>query len=174
MAITINGVLFDWTDTFAQSALEWVLREWPEIAHMGPLTLISCVDSSRREDLHSFNVPLFSRGSLRSDGVLVNTADLVALERSENLFHGFDELWFLEHEPSTVLPEVVITSETPLVSDNSGETRQLIANWMLAEGCALGIGDGCGLNLATTQPELADSLKRMAALIIERSEKELT
>lgn len=71
-------------------------------------------------------------------------------------FLGFDEVFFSRKRPTTPKPPtVVLTSEVP-VDDRDVEE---IDRWMSEAGCCLGLGDGCGLNFATYDLPIAESLR---------------
>ena len=110
-------------------------------------TLITCLDSSF--DIPSLlNTsqalePLRGKCSTVGQGILVSTRQLLAAERRQRIFFGFDELWFLDRRVVEPKPkELVITGPNRI----SEETVIGLAPWMEASGCSLGLGDGLGMN----------------------------
>lgn len=112
--------------------------------------LITCLDSN-------LDLPVLVRKSpeLRASGLrgrfvgtslLVRTKDLLAAERRERLFFGFDEVWFFSRSVLRPKPKkVCLIGPEKLTHPLSRE----LVTWMHANGCSLGLGDGCGLNFVT-------------------------
>ena len=125
----------------------------PIVAELLPnhrVSLVSAIDSSR----NVAELPSVSRFSAGHPGVrplgrgmLVDREHLAAMSP---FFTGFDEIWFFATAPSVPLPaEIRLTSEAP------AEPDPRLDAWFAQSGCALGLGDGIGLNYATPDARLA-------------------
>jgi len=78
-----------------------------------------------------------------------------------NLFTGFDEVYLFDARPVTPLPAGVgIVAPADLSVDALSPGLQ---SWMLESACALGLGDGIGMNLVTPHGSLATQLEALAA-----------
>ncbi len=77
-------------------------------------------------------------------GILLRTNDLLRAEKSQRIFHGFDEAWFFPKNKVSPKP----TSWTISGPDRiSGVGLSTCTQWMRDNECSLGLGDGVGLNL---------------------------
>jgi hypothetical protein len=132
-----------WIDTSIHDFLSEIEEPSSSMAY----ALITCLDSS-------FNVAslanenrklqaLKNQGKRVGQGVLLTTRRLLAVERQERLFFGFDEVWFFSHAEVAPKPKnVVITGPSKLTLPLPEQMRA----WMHRNGCSLGLGDGTGMN----------------------------
>jgi len=109
--------------------------------------LITCVDSN--PDPASLLETSPALKSLATEarplgrGLLVPTRRLLEIEAGDQIFFGFDEVWFFPGSVVEPKPESVC-----LVGPARPDQRALdrIGGWMSANDCSLGFGDGEGLN----------------------------
>jgi hypothetical protein len=76
-------------------------------------------------------------------GALVATRQLLAADRRDRLFFGFDEVWFFpSSEITRKPPDLIITGP------NFIDARQIERHgaWLASNHCSLGLGDGAGMN----------------------------
>ncbi len=79
-------------------------------------------------------------------GILVPAAALLDADGENQIFFGFDEVWFFPHDRIEPKPD-----SAWLVGPNRLDQEKLdkLGSWMTDNGCSMGIGDGCGLNIVT-------------------------
>jgi hypothetical protein len=132
-----------WMDSSVHHFLESID---PPPANM-KYALITCLDSSF--DVASMLAtsaalqPLKRQAEVVGPSVLVSTRRLLSAERKEQIFHGFDEVWFFpsaEVKPKPKQVSLVGPSRLPQ------ELPKALVRWMEEHGCSLGLGDGAGLN----------------------------
>ena len=66
-------------------------------------------------------------------------------------FTGFDEVWFFQTMPNIDSQPPSITSDRSLDDITDAfvtDTLSILPEWMRSSGCAIGFGDGAGLNYA--------------------------
>jgi hypothetical protein len=80
---------------------------------------------------------------------------------SRHLFTGFDEVWCFREEPTLAKPDAVsIVAPLNLSTDAvPGD----VADWMKSAGCALGLGDGIGMNYVCRDEQTALLLQALAS-----------
>ncbi len=79
-----------------------------------------------------------------------------------DVFTGFDEVWIFRNEfPSTTLES--LTSATSDGADFSAGMPASLAGAMDRTDCVLVLGDGCGLNYATTEDQITERFRSNAA-----------
>ena len=109
--------------------------------------LITCLDSSFdvRSMLEQSKHLKSVRGKcqLVGQGILLSTRQLLAAERVDRIFFGFDEVWFFPTSHAEPKPENLILTGPEKVSPQ--EIDQF-THWMLSSKCSLGLGDGVGMN----------------------------
>lgn len=144
---------FGWTpDLDVPSALGRVPPE-----RLCPLhVLVTMIDSTPRvRVLQSFLSILRELGADYvevDDDVLIDVPTLFALIRDRCFLTGFDEVWLFEDPPKVGKPQYLrMTSDKPL---RSGPSHELVT-WMRDANCLAGLGDGDGLNFATSDGTLA-------------------
>lgn len=123
--------------------------------------LVTCLDSSfDMEAVAKTNAMLNELEERRKvrfvgAGMLVRTRVLLAAERGQRLFFGFDEVWFCSRPPLTAKPKkLVIVGPDKIAPELFGK----LAAWMQANHCVLGLGDGVGLNFCAHVSGLARHL----------------
>jgi hypothetical protein len=109
--------------------------------------LITCLDSDtrtrsllrRRSDLQSGLVKVHPSMT----GVIVPSTLTQEANRREQLFFGYDEVWFFSTKKIGLKPKT-----TSIVGPNRIDQARLdkLGPWMSDNGCSLALGDGDGLN----------------------------
>jgi hypothetical protein len=109
--------------------------------------LITCLDSDF-EVSSLFQSSRHLKGLKRKfkpvgKGALVTTRQLLAAQRRERLFFGFDEIWFFPNSDITPKPANFV-----ITGPNRIDAHQIDrhAAWLASSHCALGLGDGTGMN----------------------------
>jgi hypothetical protein len=124
-----------------------------------PMVLIASIDSERRVAA----MPWAQAKISQDNSWALSTVPLVIAGRSlarltdtwASLSSGFDEIWVPTDFPVTVPPESAYLV-APRRLDTSLPSE--IEDWMPLCRCALGLGDGEGLNFVTSDAELAANL----------------
>lgn len=109
-------------------------------------TLVTCMDSCTDvQQVVSRNSGLRQLSSQAvGQGVLFETAELISVDRKQQVFFGFDEVWFLRDRTLTEKPQSFsLAGRTEALSSLLPEE---ICQWMENCGCSLGLGDGIRLN----------------------------
>jgi hypothetical protein len=77
-------------------------------------------------------------------GILLPTAVLLQVDAKDQIFFGFDEVWFFPHDKIKAKPE-----SAWLVGPNRIDQKKLdrLGPWMTDNDCSLALGDGDGLNV---------------------------
>ncbi len=118
--------------------------------------LITCLDSSFdvAKALHENKAlrRMTESGRKVGRGMLVRTRDLLDADRLESLFFGFDEIWFFGHPDVKAKPKSLVIVGPDRIS---ADMRRPLDAWMRSEGCALGLGDGVGMNFCAKLSGLA-------------------
>ena len=155
MKTIVDGIWIGWLD----SSIALLAKDSPELLTQFPYVLITSIDSSR--DLRTLesiqNIVSELAGFQFLNGWLIATSDsLMPLMNKYNLLNGFDEMWLFRTPPSIVLPiDIWITGPREITN----EVPRGLAEWMTTSGCVLGLGDGIGLNYATTEEFIASALE---------------
>lgn len=109
--------------------------------------LVTCLDSSFDvASLAKQNPQLMGlkrHGREVGQGVLLSSRRLIAMERRQRLFFGFDEVWFFTRSRVQPKPQRVVITGPDRISP---ERMRRAAGWMQKNGCSLGLGDGMGMN----------------------------
>jgi hypothetical protein len=90
-------------------------------------------------------------------GIIIPCRLLPDLNNDMKIFHGFDEVWFFDSEPTVPKP-----NDVWLVSPLNLKENPLplpVAHWMHNSDCRLGLGDGIGMNYVTPDGNLANQLE---------------
>jgi hypothetical protein len=87
------------------------------------------------------------------DGFIVPTS--LILKVNDEVFHGFDEVWFFPSDKISPKPKTA-----GLVGPNRADQTKLdkLGSWIAANECSLGLGDGDGLNIVVNARGLAACL----------------
>lgn len=125
--------------------------------------LVTVIDSTPQVRQLPSIVPLLDQLGMFyravDDDVVIKAADLSALVNRHHILSGFDEIWLCRDIPRAGKPVTFqITSDVPFGNDPPAG----LLNWMLASTCTVGLGDGDGLNLATTEQTVAVALGRVS------------
>lgn len=129
----------------------------------GSRCLLRSLDSTRSGE--AIQAALARRGVLarvESGAAVLEGTDLLRARR-RGLFSGFDEVWFLlaDRSPTRVPEDVVLTSDATELRPEGDEALTPVLE---AAGAWLALGDGCGLNWATTRERARDALRAGLAL----------
>ena len=97
-------------------------------------------------------------------GVVLPTARLPEVTNEFKLFTGFDEVWFFREDPHWEPPTgLSIVSPLNLEED---EVPPVVFDWMKISNCTLGLGDGIGLNFATSNEDIGKYLYGLGSIWI--------
>jgi len=116
--------------------------------------VISCVDSdpnvSGMKDvvhgLSAVSCEVQERGAALQVVMSKQAVDFII-----KTFTGFDEVWFFQTMPNIDSQPPSITSDRSLNDITDAfvtDTLSVLPEWMRSSGCAIGFGDGAGLNYA--------------------------
>lgn len=132
----------------------------PDVICKFPYCLVTCIDSSRDlrtlKSIESIIKDLNIHGAFLNGSLILKGELICKLEKSYNLFNGFDELWLFDKKPLEVKPvDLTITGPLEITHDRPKN----LFEWMSTSGCILGLGDGTGLNYVTTEKSIARLLE---------------
>jgi hypothetical protein len=133
-----------------------------EVASLGrlPIALLTSVDSTTILSSSAIGQMIIERHPqcrFLGDGIIIPDGLLVDIAKSLNLFHGFDEAWFFETEPSLPKPkEVWLVAPLNL---NFNKLTSAFSSWMQDAACKLGMGDGMGLNYVAVDEKIAEDIE---------------
>jgi hypothetical protein len=131
-----------------------------------PVTLLTSVDSTTALSSSAIGQVIIERHprcKFLGDGIVIPDSLIIDFVKSFDLFHGFDEAWLFEAEPSLPKPK-----EGWLVAPlnlNCNELTPTISSWMQETACKLGLGDGIGLNYVTSDEKSPAILNRSPSVI---------
>lgn len=151
----IDNIWVGWIE----ASISLLVKDFAELIGRFKYVLITSVDSSR--DLQNLRtvkqiVRQFKDCRFLDGGLVVSEKAFFEIVKAYNLFNGFDEIWLFAYSPSIKLPsDVWITG--PL--DITKEAPKGLVEWMISSGCLLGLGDGIGLNFATSDKTIARLLE---------------
>jgi len=112
-----------------------------------PYVLITCLDSclepARLIDSSEPLRAIKEKCTIVGESLLVSTRRLMAADCTRRIFFGFDEIWFVGRR--TVEPK---PADLILVGPHRVTETDIIRHhdWLKQNRCALGLGDGTGLN----------------------------
>jgi hypothetical protein len=132
-----------WIDTTIHGFLLEVEEPTSSMAY----ALVTCLDSSfevtsmleQSKQLSGLKGKCHPVGQ----GILLTTRQLLAAERHNRLFFGFDEVWFFPTSEVEPKPESLVLTGPEKVSPHEIEQY---SEWMRSSNCSLGLGDGAGMN----------------------------
>lgn len=132
-----------WIDTTIHDFLLGIDEPPSSMTH----ALVTCLDSTfdvagAANSSASLEM-LKEHGKRVGKGILISTRRLIATEREQRVFHGFDEVWFAPKAVLRAKPESLVLVGPERVSE---EMTRRAARWMRESGVSLGLGDGCGMN----------------------------
>jgi hypothetical protein len=172
MASTVSSEIVQYNDYVAgwlDTSIREFLARGPAKVGRSAVALITCLDSDPNP------AALLKKNShLRSalngvktvkHGVLVPARLLVEASIREELFVGFDEVWFFAREPVRARPAAAIVGPQRI------DQRRLkrLGPWLEANECLLGLGDGNGLNLVIKAQGLVRQVVAKSLFQPERS-----
>jgi hypothetical protein len=139
-----NEYVAGWLD----SSIAEFLTDCPRDSDSAAYALITCLDSSF-EPASFLKKDSSLRGAMNGvymlkKGVVLPSKLLQRASVRNQLFVGFDEIWFFPTDKIEAKPE-----SASIVGPDRIDQRTLeeLAPWMEANGCSLGLGDGGGLNI---------------------------
>lgn len=131
-----------WIDTSIHAFLAGIDDPSSSMSYTLITCLDSCFDMPTLLQKSKHLAPLKDKCELVGNNLLVSTRQLLAAERRQRIFFGFDEIWFFPDGESEAKPNdfILVGSEKRHggVSDN-------FARWMHDNRCSLGLGDGIGM-----------------------------
>ena len=132
-----------WIDTTIHDFLLEIEEPTSSMAY----ALITCLDSSfdvssLLEQSKSLN-RLKGKCQLVGQGILLTTRQLLTEERHNQLFFGFDEVWFIPSSEVEPKPESLVITGPERINSHELEEH---SEWMRSSNCSLGLGDGTGMN----------------------------
>lgn len=123
------------------------LDAFPQTFDSMKYALITCLDSNM--DPASLVATSPALQSIDDDtrrlgaGLLLSTRVLMREGLAQEVFFGFDEVWFFPNELTRAKP-VGLSLVGPAKVDQ--EKLEEVGDWMFDNSCSLALGDGCGLN----------------------------
>lgn len=121
------------------------------------LAVIRSLDSSRETDDLAKVLAFHQLAYDLINGNVCLTIDHLRIALAAEAFTGFDEVWMIAGPPPATdlasMPRA--TSES---TDFSSGVPDGLSSTMKETNCVLILGDGCGLNYATTSQQIEDAL----------------
>jgi len=109
--------------------------------------LITCLDSNRAPaSLRTKSPelqPLEDQTRELGSGLLAPNELLLEANSNQQIFFGFDEVWFFPSEPSAPKPDSAWLVGPSKIGQS---TLDQVGAWMSKNSCSLALGDGEGLN----------------------------
>ena len=141
--VQYNEYVAGWLDASIADFLKLLPPSAPSLDY----ALITCIDSNpdprsmleTSPELHVLSADARPCGS----GLLVPGKLLLDPEVCSRLFFGFDEVWFFPDDNIAPKPPAAWLTG-PARVDQSALDR--LGQWLSTNSCALGLGDGAGLN----------------------------
>lgn len=127
------------------------------LAHY-PRVLMTMHDSGTfesREEAELVRQSVGIKGSALDWGLLFDLDWAIQPENASRVFVWFDEVYLLGGDVPVDRPGFRLTSETPITTWSIGSLQQL-GKWLHQNRCPLALGDGVGLNIATTDTALIE------------------
>lgn len=157
----LDDLHFGWLDTCIQA----FLNDQRSVVARYAYALISSIDSAT--DLTKLPTGLaitrrFKQCAFLGTGLAVPAGSLALIGKELNLFNGFDEVWLSMEEPKVSKPDGVFL--VALLNLREEKIPLGVCDWMRSSGCALGPGDGEGLNYVTRDETVANALQRNTML----------
>jgi hypothetical protein len=151
-SILRREMIFGWNQDFDMPS---AMAAMPKDRLEGAVALLPVIDST--PDVASMRslIPRLERRKrsyvVVDRDVAIDVPTLIELIDDE-FFSGFDEVWLYDGAtPARGKPEgLQMTSDQAFV-----EPREGVREWMIDSGCLAALGDGCGLNFATFDEDLA-------------------
>lgn len=129
------------------SSIHEFLRALPPGGAATKYALITCLDSNptpaKLRHTSPELRPIAKESAVLGRGLLVRTDALLHAERQQQIFFGFDEIWFFPNKSIQPKPDVASLVGPSRVTQ-SGLNK--LGKWMTANSCSMGLGGGEGLN----------------------------
>ncbi len=138
------------------SSIHAFLAEFPPRSSSTVYALITCLDSNNEpRALLNTSPELRAVADVAKPlgkGILLPTKQLLAMATRTQLFFGFDEVWFFPSNDIEPKPD-----SASLVGPARLDQQRLeqLGAWMVANSCAMALGDGAGLNFVVKAHGLA-------------------
>lgn len=142
--VSYKDYVAGWFDTSISDFLE----HFPHASRSMDFVLITSLDSNLTPSSLLGKSPQLAsvahRAKAVKSGILLPTAVLLEANASDQLFFGFDEVWFFPTDKIKPKPE-----SAWLVGPNRIDQTKLdrLGAWIADNGCSLALGDGDGLNV---------------------------
>ena len=168
MLLKIDDLWIGHIDSSNVTDLEYLAANVPSLFEMFNYVLISHLDS--HDTLHvsmpSINKILAKKPSLLREydnNLLSNGKTILEIALHENIFNGFDEIWFFHAMPPSGVPKNLVIFSEIWAENQSNKTEdinlQLLIRWMSTSKAVLGLADGQGLNYVTSNETIAKLLE---------------
>jgi len=141
--VTYKDYLAGWMDSTVHEFLHALSEATADTRY----ALITCLDSNPNPasllKTSPELKPLRASSSALGTGILVPTSRLLSASSRQQIFFGFDELWFFPEPPLEPKP-----ASGSFVGPARVDKARLnkLGKWLADNGCALGLGGGEGLN----------------------------
>jgi len=137
-----------YTAGWLDSSIHDFLQAFPLGSTKTKYALITCLDSNldpssllrKSPEL----APLVTQAQSLGRGLLIPTKRLLEVESHNQIFFGFDEIWFFENKIIEPKPDSAWLVGPARVDQ---EKMYKLGTWMLANRCSMALGDGEGLNV---------------------------
>jgi hypothetical protein len=151
-----NNLTIGWIDTNLKALIE---RDDLPLRKL-PVVLLTSVDSTTAlssAEIGRKIVTSYPRCRFLGEGLVVPDGLIFEIGKSFNLFHGFDELWFFDVEPSLQKPkDLWLVAPTNLANENLPSSA---GPWMRDTACKIGLGDGIGTSYVAFEEEVAKKIE---------------
>ncbi|MBI1923594.1 hypothetical protein HYR99_05030 [Candidatus Poribacteria bacterium] len=155
-----------WIDSSIHTFLADIRVPPPSMTYALITCLDSCFDLPSIVNKSQAFSDIQSHGRMIGKGLVITTRKLLAMEQKHRIFYGFDEVWFFPHfhiQPKP--PQICITGPMDL----SEELPDKLVRWMEDSQCALGLGDGTGLNFVVKLTGIAKHLVQHWSASVDNS-----
>jgi hypothetical protein len=136
----------DYVAGWLDSSIRDFLTVLPQSSRSTRHALVTCIDSNLTPNSvleESPELQSVEGAQPLGNGLLIPTRLLLQAHSRNQLFFGFDEIWFFPSQPITPKP----ASEWLVGPARINETKlKRLAAWMSRNSCSLALGDGDGLN----------------------------
>jgi hypothetical protein len=155
----VDDLIVGWVDTSIRDLLRADTSELTRFTYWLVTSIDSTTDLTRHATAQAI-VAQHASCAFLGQGVLIPGKAVASIAAHFDLFNGFDEAWLFAIKPDTSKP-AGLSTVAPL-NLGSDAVPPLLASWMKQSTCSLALGDGVGLNYATTSEPTARLLARGA------------
>jgi hypothetical protein len=161
----------DYVAGWIASSIHDFIRVFPLNSNKLNYVLISSLDSESDVvsllDSSAEHRTLTTHGQAVGKGLLIPTKRLLEINSDNQIFFGFDEVWFFPNDRVQPKPE-----SASLVGPKrmTQEGMNDLGNWLVSNSCSLALGDGVGLNFIMKARGL---VKQMLSFSMSQSEPTL-